>query len=79
MSAPNVKKKKKRRIKVFFINLTLNEPSKMLAKVLKINLKKFREIKKGKKRNKIKEYLINKFRRAKKAVEEIKQKLSRYS
>ena len=44
----------------------------MLIKVLKINLKKFREIKKGERRNKIKDYLINKLRRAKEAVEKIK-------
>ena len=64
-------KEKKKRIKVSFINLTLNEPSKMLAKVLKINLKEFRKIKEGERRNKIKDYLINKLRRAKEAVEEI--------
>ena len=43
----------------------------MLAKVLKINLKEFKEIKKGERRNKIKDYLINKFRRAKEAVEKM--------
>ena len=78
MSVLNVKKEKKRRIEVSFINLTLNEPSKMLTKVLKINLKEFREIKEGERRNKIKNYLINKLRRAKEAVEKIKQELSRY-
>ena len=72
MSAPNVEKEKKRRIKVSFINLILNKPSEMLVKVLKINLKEFREIKKDERRNKIKNYLINKLRRAKEAVEEIK-------
>ena len=71
MSAPNVGKEKRKRIKVFFINLTLDEPSEILAKVLKINLKEFRKIKKGKRRNKMKEYLINKLRRAKKAVKEM--------
>ena len=50
----------------------------MLAKVLKINLKKFKKMKKGEKRNKIKNYLINKFRRIKEAVKKIKQELSRY-
>ena len=43
----------------------------MLAKVLKVNLKEFREIKEGERRNKIKDYLINKLRRAKEAVEKI--------
>ena len=72
MSAPDVEREKKRRIKVSFINLTLDKPSKILAKVLRINLKEFREIKKGKRRNKIKEYLINKLRRAKKTMKKIK-------
>ena len=72
MSAPDVKKEKKRRIKVSFINLTLDEPSEILAKVLKINLKEFKKIEKDKRRNKIKKYLINKLRRAKEAVKEIK-------
>ena len=71
MSAPNVGKEKKRRIEVSIINLTLDEPSDILVKVLKINLKELRKIKKGEKRNKIKEYLINKLRRAKEAVEEM--------
>ena len=50
----------------------------MLAKVLKINLKKFKKMKKGERRNKIKNYLINKLRRAKEAVKKMEQKLSRY-
>ena len=79
MSAPNVGKEKKRRIKVSFIDLTLDEPSEILAKVLRINLKEFREMKEGERRNKIKNYLINKLRRAKEAVEEMEQELSRYS
>ena len=64
-------KGKKRRIEVFIINLTLDEPSNILAKVLKMNLKELRKMKKGEKRNEIKEYLINKFRRAKEVVKEI--------
>ena len=79
MSALNVKREKRKKIKVSFINLTLDKPSEMLAKVLKVNLKEFREMEKGERRNKIKEHLTNKLRRAKKVVEEIKQKLSRYS
>ena len=78
MSAPDVGKEKRKRIEVFFINLTLNEPSDILTKVLKVNLKKLREIKEGEKRNKIKEYLINKLRRAKEAVKKMKQELFRY-
>ena len=72
-------KGKKRRIEVSFINLTLNEPSEILAKVLKINLKKFREMEKGERRDEIKEHLINKLRRAQEAVKEMEQELSRYS
>ena len=72
MSAPNVRRGKKKRIKVFFINLILNKPSEILIKVLKINLKKFKEIKKDEKRNKIKKHLINKLRRAKEIIKEIK-------
>ena len=72
MSALNVKKGKKRRIEVFIINLTLDEPSNMLAKVLRIDLKELRKMEEGEKRNKIKEHLINKLRRAKEAVKEIK-------
>ena len=79
VSVPNVEKEKKRKIKVSFINLTLDKPSEIFTKVLKINLKEFREMKKGERRNKIKDYLINKLRRAKKAVEEMEQKLFRYS
>ena len=79
MSAFNVRKEKKRKIEVSFINLTLNEPSNILAKVLKVNLKEFKKMEKGEKRNKIKEYLINKLRRAKEAVKKIEQKLFRYS
>ena len=43
----------------------------MLIKVLKINLKEFREMEKGERRNKIKDYLINKLRRAKEVIEKI--------
>ena len=43
----------------------------MLANILKVNLKKFKEIKKGERRNKIKTYLINKLRRAKEAIKKI--------
>ena len=64
-------REKKRRIKVPFINLTLNEPSEILAKILKINLKEFRKIKEGERKDKIKDYLINKFRRAKEVVEKM--------
>ena len=77
MSAPDVGRGKKRRIKVFFINLTLDEPSEILVKVLKIDLKEFREMEEGERRNKIKDYLINKLRRVKEAVEKIEQKLFR--
>ena len=79
MSAPDVERGKKRRIEVSFIDLTLDEPSEMLAKVLRIDLKEFKEIKEGERRNKMKDYLINKLRRAKEAVEEIEQELSRCS
>ena len=72
VSTLNVEKEKRRKIKVFFINLTLDEPLNMLVKVLKVNLKELREMKKGEKRNKIKKHLTNKLRRAKKAVKEIK-------
>ena len=72
MSAPNVRKEKKRRIEVPFINLTLDEPSEMLAKVLKVDLKEFREMEKGERRNEMKDHLINKLRRAKEAVEKMK-------
>ena len=65
-------KGKKRRIKVSFINLTLVKSSEILAKVLKVNLKEFKEMEEGERRNKIKNYLINKLRRAKEAVKEIK-------
>ena len=50
----------------------------MLTKVLRVNLKEYKKIKKGDRRDKIKEYLINKLRRAKEAVEKIKLKLFRY-
>ena len=79
MSAPNVGRGKKRRIEVSFIDLILDEPSKMLAKVLRVDLKEFREMKEGERRDKIKDYLTNKLRRAKEAVEKIEQELSRYS
>ena len=77
MSAPDVGRGKRRRIEVPFINLTLDKPSEMLAKVLKVDLKEFREMEEGERRNKIKNHLINKLRRAKEAVEEIEQELSR--
>ena len=51
----------------------------MLAKVLKMDLKEFREMEKGERRNEMKEHLTNKLRRAKEAVEEMEQELSRYS
>ena len=69
---------KRKRIEVSFINLTLNEPSEMLAKVLRVNLKEFRKIKEGERRDKIKEHLTNKLRRAKEAVKKMEQELSRY-
>ena len=78
MSALNVGRGKRRRIEVSFIDLTLDEPSNMLAKVLRVDLKELREMEEGEKRDKMKEHLTNELRRAKEAVEEMEQELSRY-
>ena len=79
MSAPDVGRGKRRRIEVPFIDLTLDEPSEMLAKVLRVDLKEFREMEEGERRNEMKDHLTNELRRAKEAVEEMEQELSRYS
>ena len=67
-SAPDTGRSKRRRVEFSYIDLTLDDPSEVLTKVLRADMNKYKGMEKSEQREEIKGYLTKKSRRAKDSV-----------